>query len=199
MPTAWENDEDSGSSPIFHGATPEPSWVALPLVRRRDPTARRAREEVDEDDRELAHLEATLRGDRMAPSTAGGIAGFVAGMAALSVVQATDDGVVARAVAAAASARDVADGVAMGIAYATAASIGALVGAAFAVVTRYLRRWLPLLLWAVVFFVSLALLVLAAASAYGRGVQPSLSAPVLLAGAVYGVGVAFSLPIRRRR
>lgn len=196
MSTTWENDEAWGSSPIFHGATPEPSSVALPLVRR---SSRRAVEDWDDDDGEVARLEAALRGDRMAPSTAGAIAGFFAGMAALAVVQATDDGLVARSVAAVAAVRGVSDDVATAIAYATAASTGALVGAAFAVVTRYLRKWLPLIVWALVFFVSFALLVLAAAGSYGRGVPPSLYGPVLLGSAAYGAGVAFSLPIRRRR
>jgi hypothetical protein len=83
------------------------------------------------------------------------------------------------------------------MAYVTVGAIGALVGALFAVVTRYLRKWMALAAWAVVFFVSLAMVVLVASNPH-RDVAWSLSSPVLLSSAVFGLLISFSLPIRRR-
>jgi hypothetical protein len=137
--------------------------------------------------------------DRISPSLAGGITGLCGGIAGFAIVQglrmSTLDGVMQ----AAAAARGVAPAMAYGVGYLTIAAIGALVGATFAVVTRYLRKWLPLLVWALVFFTSLALLVLAGSSAYGHGPSRELFGPILLASAVFGAAVSFSLPIRRRR
>ena len=121
------------------------------------------------------------------------------GLAALGAVHALAPAALTRPVLAVAEARGVDLAVSFGVAYATAAAIGALVGGTFAVVTRYLRKWGPLLLWAVVFFVSLAMLLLALSSSYGRGAGPALSGPILAASAVFAVVVSFSLPIRRRR
>ena len=121
------------------------------------------------------------------------------GLAALGVVHGLEPEALARPMIAVAHARNVELVVAFGVAYVTAAAIGSLVGATFAVVTRYLRKWGPLLLWATVFFVSLAMLLLAASSAYGRGAGAALSAPILAASAAYAFVVSFSLPIRRRR
>ncbi|MBX3260137.1 MAG: hypothetical protein KF782_10645 [Labilithrix sp.] len=137
--------------------------------------------------------------DRMSPAVSGGIAGFAGGLAALGSVHALAPAALARPVLAVAEARGVDLAVSFGVAYVTAAAVGALVGGTFAVVTRYLRRWGPLLLWALVFFVSLATLLLALSSAYGRGAGPALSGPILAASAAFAVVVSFSLPIRRRR
>ncbi len=76
---------------------------------------------------------------------------------------------------------------------------GAFIGMGFASVTRHLRRFVPLLVWALVFFTSLTMLVLAGSSAYGRAVGPSVSGPILLASGAFGFVLSFSLPIRRRR
>lgn len=135
----------------------------------------------------------------MSPSVAGGVVGFFAGMGCLAVIYALEPSALARPILAAAAVRGIDVNVAFAIAYGMAAAAGALVGATFAVVTRYLRRWLPLLIWALVFFVSLAMLLLAAATAYGPAVGSALRGPVLLAAAVFGCLVSFSLPIRRRR
>jgi hypothetical protein len=135
----------------------------------------------------------------MSPSLAGGLVGFFAGMGALAVVHVMVPATLARPIMAVAALRGLGLEPAFGIAYAAAAAVGALVGVTFAVVTRYLRRWLPLLLWALVFFVSLAMLLLAVSTVYGPGVGSALPGPVLLASAVFGCLVSFSLPIRRRR
>jgi hypothetical protein len=72
------------------------------------------------------------------------------------------------------------------------------VGGCFASVTRYLRRWFPLVVWALVFFVSLTMLVLAVSAAYGHGLGVSMAPAILLASAAYAVIVSFQLPLRRR-
>jgi len=135
--------------------------------------------------------------DRMSPSVAGGIAGFVAGVGALGTVHGLAMGRFVGPVLDVANARGVDFNVSLAVAYVTAAAVGALVGSGFAVVTRYLRKWAPLTLWALVFFVSLSLLLLAAASVYGRPAG-LLAGPIVIASAVYGLIVSFSLPIRRR-
>lgn len=135
--------------------------------------------------------------DRMSPSVAGGIAGFVAGVGALGTVHGLATARFVEPIVDAANARGVDFDVSLAVAYVTAAAVGALVGSGFAVVTRYLRRWAPLTLWALVFFVSLALLLLAAASVHGRPAG-MLAGPIVVASAVYGLIVSFSLPIRRR-
>lgn len=180
MPSYSENDE-----------------IPLPLVRRHVPTVHFGTAE-DDDSSHPARGFATLE-DRLTPSTAGGIVGLFAGAAMLGVVHAMEPAALYRPIAAVATARGVDIAVSFGAAYATAAAIGALVGATFAVVTRYLRKWGPLLLWALVFFVSLAMLLLAASSTYGRGIGTALAGPILAASAVFGLIVSFSLPIRRRR
>jgi hypothetical protein len=134
----------------------------------------------------------------MRPQIAGGVVGFLAGLAALGVVQVLAPSFLARPIELAAVARGVDPRIALGIAYATAGAAGALVGAAFAMLTRYLRRWFALLVWAEVFFGSLTMLVLAILGP-GRGVAVPLVGPILAASAAYAFVVSFSLPIRRRR
>jgi hypothetical protein len=118
---------------------------------------------------------------------------------ALGVVHALAPAALALPLSVVASARGVDPALSFAIAYATSGCVGSLVGATFATVTRYLRRWGPLTIWAFVFFLSLAMLPLAASSAYGRGPSAVLYGPILAASAAYGVFVSFSLPIRRRR
>ncbi len=175
--------------------------IPLPLVRRIvRPSVRRAAEvEADVDERSRPLDLSAIPDDRMSPSVAGGIMGLLGGLAAFGVVHALRPEVLTGPMIDVADARRVELVVAFAIAYATAAAIGALVGATFAVVTRYLRKWGPLLVWALVFFVSLAMLLLAVSSAYGRGVSPVLSGPILAASAAYAVVVSFSWPLRRRR
>jgi hypothetical protein len=173
--------------------------IPIPLVRRHFPSTGTEAIEAEEDDRSQSDVLYAIPDDRMTPAVAGGIAGLFAGMAALGVVHGLEAEALGRPIAAVATARGVDLAVTFTIAYVTAGAIGSLVGATFAVVTRYLRKWGPLLLWALVFFVSLAMLLLAASSAYGRGVGVPLSGPILAASAAYGFVVSFSLPIRRRR
>ncbi len=184
MPSYYDNEE-----------------IPLPLVRRIDGRRVERTVEVEADDdagsQPLGRF--ALHDDRMSPGVSGGLAGFFGGLGALGVVHGLEPEALARPMIAIAQARSVELTVAFGVAYATTAALGALVGATFAVVTRYLRKWGPLLLWAVVFFVSLALLLLAASSVYGRGAGAALSGPILAASAAYAVIVSFSLPIRRRR
>lgn len=182
----------------FMQSYPDNDEIPLPLVRRLDPPLRITHVIADAED-DGGRYDSAIPSDRVAPSTAGGIAGLFAGVAALGVVHAAVPTELYRPIAAVAIARGVDVSLSFGMAYLTAASIGALVGATFAVVTRYLRKWGPLAFWAFVFFVSLTMLLLAVSSAYGRGVGPALNLPILAAGAIYGLVVAFSLPIRRRR
>ena len=174
--------------------------IPLPLVRRAHRSARTSAEDLSEPPSESQYVDhSAILEDRMSPAMSGGIIGFFAGEAFLAVVHAIEPAALTRPIAAVGAARGVEVNGVFGIAYATSAAIGALVGATFAVVTRYLRRWFPLLIWAVVFFVSLAMLLLATSSVYGRGVGPALTGPVLLASLAFGCLVSFSLPIRRRR
>jgi hypothetical protein len=174
--------------------------IPLPLVRRA--AFRAPIDRDDEDDGLRPELVSVTRRDRLSPGVSGGIAGFMAGLGALAVVHAMTMDTFLSPIAAAARARGVDFEVGLAVAYVTAAATGSLIGATFAIVTRYLRKWFPLLLWAVVFFVSLTLVCLAAWTAWGhaalRTISLSVSLPVLLAGAVFGMLVSFSLPIRRR-
>lgn len=180
-----------------------PSSRRYPLARRRFPEIPSVSDldaiAADEDARLRSMDLSAIHGDRMGPAVSGGIAGFFAGAAALGVVHALAPLAIATPIVRAAELRGVDAMVGFGVAYATAAALGSLVGATFAVVTRYLRKWVPLLVWALVFFVSLVMLLLAASSVYGRGFGVSLSGPILAAGAAYAFVVSFSLPIRRRR
>jgi len=85
------------------------------------------------------------------------------------------------------------------LAYLAAVLGGAVLGVVFASTTKHLRRsFLALLVWALVFFVSLTMLLLAASSAYGRGFGVALAPAILLAAAAYAFVVSFQLPLRRR-
>lgn len=131
--------------------------------------------------------------DRLRPATAGLLAGLVAGAAALGVAHALVPALLVGRVAAVAHARQITHEAALAIAYAAAAASGALVGALFAAVTRYLRRWLPLTVWALLVFESGAILVLA------RWPRLAPLAPTILAAvAAYAVVASLALPIRRR-
>ncbi|HVH41936.1 MAG TPA: hypothetical protein VM925_06315 [Labilithrix sp.] len=188
MPT-YSDDEELG--------TPNQPFL---LVRRHVPSSRTAAElDADEELGSQSLDLSAIHDDRMTPAVSGGIAGFLGGTVALAVVHGLRPEALARSIVVVADARGVDPAVALGIAYATAAALGSLVGATFAVVTRYLRKWGPLALWALVFFVSLAMLLLAISSAYGRGAGATLTGPILAASAAFGFVVSFSLPIRRRR
>ncbi len=166
--------------------------IPLPLVRRIEPGDRRSHAA------ELSSAEPFDLQDRMRPAPAGGVAGILAGAAALGVVHAMAPVALVGPVRAAAAHWGVSVGLSFGVAYATSAAIGALVGACFASVTRYLRRWLPLVVWALVFFVSLALLLLALSRTYGGGAGVAYAPAILAASAAYGFLVSLSLPLRKR-
>lgn len=187
--TGSEHDEDT-SFPGFQRRRPSGArWIVSPEVLGED-------DELD--------VSATRRplasdaSDRMRPQVAGGMAGLFAGAAALAVVHYLAPQFFARPIDLTAAARGVDPRIAYGIAYATAGAAGALTGAAFAMLTRYLRRWFALLVWAEIFFISLTTLVLAILGP-GRGVAVALVGPILAASAAYAFVVAISLPIRRRR
>jgi hypothetical protein len=171
----------------------EEEEIPLPLVRRIRPSAQEDAREEDS-----SHLERRSATDRMRPGPSGGIAGLLAGTAALGVVHAMTPGALLGPVAAAAAQWGVAPEVSFAVAYGTAGAIGALVGASFASVTRYLRRWVPLVIWSLVFFVSLTLLLLALSRTYGRGVSEALTPAILAASAAYAFVVSFALPLRKR-
>src|SRR5262249_48527661 len=156
---AWQ-DARSASLMVSYSEVED---VPIPLVRRRPPSVRPA---VDVG-RTKAPGSSETPGDRVAPAEAGGIVGFGAGAAWLAVVHGVSPAALARPLETVSAVRGVDVALTYAIAYATAAAVGALVGAAFAVVTRYLRKWLPLLVWAQVFFVSLAVLFLALRNPYG--------------------------------
>jgi len=94
---------------------------------------------------------------------------------------------------------DVPTDAAFPLAYLAAAAGGAMLGAGFAWVTRHLRRFVPLLIWAVVFFVSLTMLALALSSTYGHGLGVALAPAILAASGVFACIASFQLPLRLRR
>lgn len=140
----------------------------------------------------------TRHPDRLRPGIAGFVAGLFAGAAALGVVHAIHPLRLSHSIQVVAQKLGSSSELALGLAYAFAAVGGALVGHAFARITRHLRRFVPLVVWAVVFFVSLAMLILALSATYGHGVGVNMAPAVLAASAVFGLVVAFQLPLRRR-
>ena len=137
--------------------------------------------------------------DRMRPGTAGAVAGFFAGGAGLGVVHAMHLPRIAAGISRIAESWGVPADAALPLAYLAAGIGGAIVGALFASVTKHLRRsWLALLVWALVFFVSLTTLVLAISAAYGHGLGVSMAPAILLASAAYAFVWTFQLPLRRR-
>lgn len=134
----------------------------------------------------------------MRPGPAGGIAGLFGGAAAFGLVHATATATLAKPIVDVAAARGVDPTVAWAVAYVTAGALGAIVGAGFAMVTRYLRRGAPLLVWSLVFFVSLAMLLLAASATYGRGAGIDIAPSILGASALFAAFATLSLPLRKR-
>ena len=173
----------------------EEEELPLPLLKRVAPVATTEAEE----DIAMRRDHRRRRTDRMEPATAGALTGAVAGAAGLGVVHALQNGAIARGIADLAVAWAVPPDAATPLAYLAAATGGAVLGAAFASVTRHLRRSLvALFIWALVFFVSLTMLLLAASSAYGHGAGVTMAPAILLASAAYAIVVSFQLPLRRR-
>ncbi|MBX3234227.1 MAG: hypothetical protein KF837_43440 [Labilithrix sp.] len=132
------------------------------------------------------------RPDRISPAMAGAVAGAVAGGLALALVHAIASGGLAAAMERAAAVRGVSFEATLGLAYATAAAAGTLTGGLFGNVTRNLRKWPALAIWSVVYFTSAAIVFVLATRA-------TLAGPIVAAGALYGLLVSVSLPIRRAR
>jgi hypothetical protein len=124
--------------------------------------------------------------------------GFLAGAAGLGVVHAMHLSRMGDGILRTAASLEVPADAAMPLAYLSAAVAGAFVGAGFASVTQHLRRFVPLLIWAIVFFVSLTMLALAISSTYGHGLGVAMAPAILTASAVFAFVASFELPLRRR-
>ncbi len=174
--------------------------MPLPLLQSRAlPARRRSRIEAEEDMPMRRDYRAGRHADRLRPGTAGALMGFVAGAAGLGVVHAMYLPRISAGISRIATAWAVPPDAAVPLAYFAAGLGGALLGAGFASITKHLRRsFVALVVWALVFFVSLTMLVLAISSAYGHGFGVSMAPAILLASAVYAVIVSFELLLRRR-
>ena len=173
----------------------EDEELPLPLLNR---AARAANTEAEEDI-QARRDHRRRRYDRLQPATAGALSGAAAGAAGLGVVHALQTAGISRGIVDLALAWAVPPDAATALAYLAAATGGAVVGAAFASVTRHLRRsFVALVVWALVFFVCLTMLLLAASSAYGHGAGVTMAPALLLASAAYAIVVSFQLPLRRR-
>jgi hypothetical protein len=136
--------------------------------------------------------------DRMRPASAGALTGLVAGAAGLGVVQGLHAGAIGLGITRLGAALALPPDAAVPLAYLGAGLAGALIGAGFASMTRHLRRFVPLLAWALVFFTSLALLLLALSSTYGHGLGVSMAPAILVASAAFAILASLELPLRRR-
>ena len=167
--------------------------LALPLLRR---SVRRPGIEAEDNIPRVRHeLQLT---DRFAPSSAGALAGLFAGAASLGVVQAMHPERIAEGALRMASTYGIPADAALPLAYLAAGVGGAIIGAAFGSVTQHLRRLVPLLVWAEIFFVSLTMLALAASVTYVHGFGASMAPSILAASAVYGFVASFQLKLRVR-
>jgi len=174
----------------------EDDEIPLPLVRRvnRRPTPIEAEPDTNSVRLHADDLEAR---DRMSPAMAGGLMGIAAGPVAFAIVHFAERARIEPGLAHAAAGWGQPTEVAMAIAYVTAAALGALVGACFASVTRHLRRFVPLVIWALVFFASLTLLVLAMSGTASR-IAGAMAPAILAASAAYAIVWSFELPLRKR-
>lgn len=148
--------------------------------------------------RAASPADALERHDRVRPATAGVLAGALAGAAVALVVRALEPHVLARLIATVQARAELGSSFAQAVAYALVALVGAILGACFAVVTRHLRRFFPLLFWALVFFPSLALLAQAAARAYLPAAGEPAIRTLLAASVAFACVVSLQLPVRRR-
>jgi hypothetical protein len=182
----------------------EDEELPLPLLqsRARKSSAPRARVAIEaEDDMPLRrdYRDRPRKADRLRPSAAGAITGALAGAAGLGVVHGLHMSRIAGGISRIATAWDLPPDAATPLAYLAAAVGGAIVGAGFASVTRHLRRsYAAVFIWALIFFLSLTMLVLAISSAYGRGLGVAIAPAILLASVAYAFVVSFQLPLRRR-
>lgn len=125
------------------------------------------------------------------------VTGTAGGVLALGLALAIDPTAFGPTMRSAADAWGVPFGVSLAIAGATAACLGAVVGACFASVTRYLKRWVPLAIWSLVVFGSIAIVTLAVIGARSAAIDPRLAPAVLAASVAYALLVSLSLPLRR--
>ena len=178
----------------------EDEEIPLPLLQSRALPKHRMTPIEAEDDMPLRRDYRSGRSaDRMRPGTAGALTGLVAGAAGLGVVHAMHLPRISAGIARLGERLALPADATVPLAYLAAALGGALVGAAFAGVTKHLRRsFAALVVWALVFFVSLTMLVLAGSAAYGHGLGVSMAPAILVASAVYAFIVSFQLPLRRR-
>ncbi len=136
--------------------------------------------------------------DRFRAGTSGAIMGFFAGAAALGIfhlmVRATFIALIAKT----ATHRAVPFEAALAIAYVSFASAGALIGACFASVTKYLRRWLPLTIWSLVFFGSVAMMAIAASRTWAHGPPDPMMRAIFAATGIFAFLIPFSLTIRKK-
>lgn len=182
--------------------------MPLPLVSKRSSGAppglrqarRRAAEIEAEDDTALRRDYRTAWSrDRMAPGTAGALMGFLAGAAGLGVVHAMHLPTIAQGIARISEKYGIPTDASIPLTYLSAGIGGALIGALFASVTQHLRRrYIALLAWALIFFVSLTTLVLAISAAYGRGIGVWMAPSIILASVAYAFVWSLQLPLRRR-
>ena len=174
--------------------------MPLPLLQSRAlPARRRGRIEAEDDMPLRRDYRAERTADRMRPGPAGALMGFLGGAAALGVVHAMHVSRISAGISRIAAAWGLPPDAAVPLAYLAVAVGGALVGAVFATLTKHLRRsFVALIVWALVFFVSLTMLVLAVSAAYGHGLGVSMAPAILLASAAYAVVASFQLPLRRR-
>ena len=174
----------------------EDEEIALPLLRRSHAKAVKIGAEDDTEAR--SDYRKQRSGDRLQPATAGALMGLLAGAAGLGVVHALHLTRIAQGISRLGTAWDLPPDATVPLAYLAAALGGAIVGMGFASITRHLRRFIPLLIWALIFFLSLTTLVLAISAAYGRGLGVSMAPAILAASAAYAFIASFQLPLRKR-
>lgn len=144
-------------------------------------------------------LQTPILPERLRPGTAGAFMGALAGAAGLGVVHAMHVDRIGAGMLRIAAQLGVPADAAVPLSYLAAAAAGAIVGAGFASVTQHLQRFVPLLVWALVFFASLTMLGLALSSAYAHGFGVSLAPAILMASGAFAVVASFQLPLRLRR
>ncbi len=174
--------------PLLHRTSARPNAKTVVGAPLRVPTEAPLRRD---------YRESRIR-DRLSPASAGALMGLLAGAAGLGVVHAMHVVLVSQGAERLTASIGLPSDVALPAAYLVAAVAGAAVGSAFAGLTKHLRRFLPLMFWAIVFFASLTMLLLAGSAVYGHGFGVSVTPAILVASVVYAVVVSLELPLRKR-
>ena len=170
--------------------------IPLELVRRK----RDSEPFVDDEPGSAqARMARSAPADRFRPATSGAIMGTVAGAAALGVLHLMVEAAFVGLVARVSEQRAIPFEAGLAIAYVGAGAAGALIGAFFASVTKYLRRWLPLEIWSLVFFGSVAMVAVAAARTWAHGPADPLMRAVFSATGLFAFLIPFSLTIRKKK